>query len=198
MIKKNSKFTYGPIHLHKQIILIQAQPLEVQNVVKPVVQRNAYFAHTSVLLCAMLESSEKNVRCKAVKMIKETRESPPKVQKMKVLKGVRKFSVPALNWNPSNWWEIIDWKTVKIYEPSILTKLDSDTLNAAKLSPFSFPKFPLHSQSVERSVVLVTEAASKVVGEERRHQHILSIIEARKIRKPNSTKSDLRYNESVE
>ena len=198
LIKKESKFTHGPSHLYKQIILVQAQSLEVQTVVKPAMQRNAYLAHPSVILCAMLESSEKTVRCKAIKMIKEARERPPKIQKMKVLKGVRKFSIPALNWNPSSWWDIIDWKTVKIYEPSILKKLDSEKLNATKLEPFSFPKFPLHSQSVERSVKLVTEAASKVVGEERRHQHILSIIEARKIRKPNSTKSDLKYNENAE
>ena len=110
MIKKQSKFIYGPIHLHKQIILIQAQYLEDQNVVKPVVQWIAYFAHPSVILCAMLESCEKKKHCKAIKMIKEARvsPSPPKVQKMKVLKGVRKFFFPALNWNPRSWWDIED------------------------------------------------------------------------------------------
>ena len=142
----------------------------------------------------MLESSEKTVRCKAVDMIKKARENPPKVQKMKVLKGVRKFSVPSLNWNPSSQWDIIDLENVKIYEPSILEKLNADDLKTTESAPHLFPNFPLHSQSVERSVKLVTEASSKVVGEQRRHEHVLSIIEARKIRKPCSTKSDLRYN----
>ena len=194
LIKKESKFTNGPSHLFTLIKLVKGQSLEVQNAVKPAIQRNAYFAHPSIMLCAMLESPMKSVRCKAVERIKKVREKPPKVQKMKVLKGVRKFSIPNLNWNPSSQWDIIEWDSVKIYEPSILEKLNVDDLKAAESVPHSFPNFPLHSQSVERSVKLVTEASSKVVGEQRRHQHILSIIEARRIRKPCGTKSDLRYN----
>ena len=107
---------------------------------------------------------------------------------MKVLKGTRKFSIPALNWNP-----IIDWKSSRVYEASILAKIDADQLILAKSEPYCFPKFPLHSQSVERCVKLVTEASSKVVGEARRHQHILSVIEARKIRKSCDTKRDYSY-----
>ena len=190
LIKKKSKFTFGPSHLFTQITLLKSQPLEVQNVVKPTVQRNAYFAHPSTVLCAMLESPEQDIRCRAVKIIQEGRKNPPKVQKMKVLKGTRKFSIPALNWNPSSWCDIIDWKSSKVYEASILAKIDADQLILAKSEPYCFPKFPLHSQSVERCVKLVTEASSKVVGEARRHQHILSVIEARKIRKSCDTKRD--------
>lgn len=193
LIKKRSKFTFGPSHLFTQITLINTQSCEVQNVVKPTVQRNAYFAHPSTLLCAMLESPEQDIRCMAVKIIQEARKNPPKVQRMKILKGNRKFSIPALNWNPSRWCDIIDWKSTKVYEASILAKLDADQLIFAKSEPFCFPKFPLHSQSVERCVKLVTEASSKVVGEARRHQHILSVMEARKIRKSCDTKRDYSY-----
>ena len=115
---------------------------------------------------------------------------------MKVLKGIRKFSIPALDWNAKNWSNIIDWKSVKLYEPFILAKLDTNQLDLLKSEPFCFPDFPVHSQSVERCVKLVTEAATKVVGESRRHQHILSVIEARKIRKSCDTKSDYIYNKT--
>ena len=61
--------------------------------------------------------------------------------------------------------------------------------------PHGFPNFALHYQSVERCVKLVTEASNKVVGEERRHQHILSVleVETRKIRKACDTKRDFSY-----
>ena len=57
-----------------------------------------------------------------------------------------------------------------------------------------FPSFPLHTQSVERAVKLVTEAASHVCGEEKRHGYILSVIESRRIRKPFDTKLDYNVN----
>ena len=190
LIKRKSKFTFGPSHLFTQMTLIKSQSLEVQNVVKPAVQRNAYFAHPSTLLCSMLESPEKSIRCRAVKTIQSARKNPPKIQRMKVLKGVRKFSIPALNWNANNWIDIIDWKAVKVHEPSIIAKLTSDQLVLAKSEPYIFPNFPLHSQSVERGVLLVTEAGTKVVGEARRHKHILSVFEARKARKHCDTKKD--------
>ena len=47
-------------------------------------------------------------------------------------------------------------------EPEIMRKLSIDTLEAACDDPLCFPRFPCHSQSVERAVKLVIEAASKV------------------------------------
>ena len=57
------------------------------------------------------------------------------------------------------------------------------------------PLLPSAHTEVERAVKLVTEAASKVCGEERRHSHILSVVEARRIRKPFDNKRD--YNVSL-
>lgn len=41
-------------------------PTETQNVVKPVMQSNGFFPHTSILLCNMLESEPEKVTRKAV------------------------------------------------------------------------------------------------------------------------------------
>ena len=56
--------------------------------------------------------------------------------------------------------------------------------------PFCFPKYPVHSQSVERAVKLVSEASSKVSGGEKRHTRILSAVSSRKSRKALGTKKD--------
>ena len=192
-IKAESKFTHGPIHLHKQMTLIRSQSLDTQAVVKPAVQRNAYFAHSSTLLCSMLESTDMRVRVKAVQLIKQVRLKPPKQPRIKALQGIRKYSIPPLQWQTKKWSEIIDWKSQTVQECSILSSLGIEDLDNAITMPLSFPSYPLHSQSVERCVKLVSEAATKVVGGEKRHQHILSVVESRRMRKASDTKRDFKY-----
>jgi hypothetical protein len=55
LIKRKSRFIHGPSHLFTQITLLKSQTMEVQNVVGLIVQRNAYLAHPSTLLCAREE-----------------------------------------------------------------------------------------------------------------------------------------------
>ena len=77
---------------------------------------------------------------------------------------------------------------MQVFEPRILSQIDTEMLDQALTSPLNFPDFPCHSQSVERAVKLVTEAASTVCGGDRRHFHIVSVIAARKARKPFESK----------
>ena len=192
-IKCHAKFTFGPANLFHQMCLTNSQPLEAQSVVKRVVQRNAFFADPGVLLCSMLESDQQEVRTKAVNIIKAARSKPPKPPRAKALRKIRKFKVPALNWSAEAWWEIIDWSQVQVAEPSILSRIGTDMLDQAVSNPITFPGFPCHSQSVERAVKLVTEAASKVCGPDRRHNHIVSVIASRKARKPFKSKKHYKY-----
>ena len=60
-------------------------------------------------------------------------------------------------------------------------------------TPKLFPHFPCHTQSVERAVKLVTEAAAKVEGEDRRHGEILATVESRKSRKNFNSKKEYKY-----
>ena len=194
-IKSQSKFTNGPMHLFKLMTLIKSQSWETQEVVMPAVQRNAYYAHPSTMLCSMLESEDMRVRTKAVKLLQRARERPVKKPRMKILNGVRRFTIPTLQWGAKKWVDIIDWnsKNSTIYEPTILSRLNNEELNAAIISPIIMPQFPVHSQSVERGVKLVTEAACKVVGGAKRHQHILSIIESRDMRVACDSKKNFKY-----
>ena len=58
--------------------LVINQPQEIQDIVKPVIQRNAYFADPSLLLCGMLESENDSVRQMAVNKIQLVRSKQPK------------------------------------------------------------------------------------------------------------------------
>jgi hypothetical protein len=51
-----------------------------------------------------------------------------------------------------------------MYEPLITEEISIDKLKAVLDSPFTFPKLPLHSTSVERAVRLVTNASSQVIS----------------------------------
>ena len=195
MIKSKWKFTYGPLHLFSMMKLINTQSKEVQSVVKSVVQRNAFYAEPGVMVCSMLESEEESIRRFAVNTIREHREKPLKISKSKVLQGVRKHTIPVLRWNATSWDQIIDWSKSEFHEPFILSKLDIAKIEECYASPFTFPKYPVHSQSVERAVKLVTEASFKVAGEERRHTSILSVISSRKSRKAFDTKKDYAVSE---
>ena len=76
-IKCKPKFTAGPSHLFNKIKLIRdTQSLEVQHIVKKHIQRNAYLSEPGVMLLSMLESQEKEIRVKAMKIIQKNRSRP--------------------------------------------------------------------------------------------------------------------------
>lgn len=162
LLKKKPLFTDGPAALFTTMQLINKQPYSVRTVVKPVVQHNGWAAEPGTMLCAMLAAEERDIREKAVMMIKRIRVKPPKKPRKRVLQGIRKLEVPTLQWNATTWDQIIDWDKLVVHEPHILERLSLEQLEAAVDTAIEFPKFPLHSQSVERAVKLVTEASSQV------------------------------------
>ena len=182
-IKSNPKFTNGPKHLFKLMQLVENIPSPDKDIAKRAVQRNAFFADPAVILTAMLESEEFVEREFAVKILSELREKPEKKPKMKLLRGIRKATVPDLNWAASKWTEIIDWDKVKLrQEPRILARLTAEQLQGALAAPLVFPDFPCHSQSVERTVKVVTEVTQQIFGEENQRDRIESILNCRKSR----------------
>ena len=126
-IKSHSHFTADPSNLFMQMRRAVKLPQEDQSIIRPVVQRNAYFAHPSTMLCAGLASEESSVRRKEVNLIRDIRKKPPKPPRAKVLKKVRKYKIPPLQWDSEHWWDIIDWKTTVVHQPAILSKMsDAD------------------------------------------------------------------------
>jgi hypothetical protein len=162
ILKKASSFTEAPLALFTWMKLVEKQPEGVQLIVKPVVQHNAWAAEPGYMLCAMLAAPELSVRKRAVELIRTLRKKPQKKPRMKLLQGIRKLMVPPLQWSAESWVDIINWKKATVSEPYILERLTLQQVEEALVKPLELPKFPLHSQSVERAVKLVTEASSQV------------------------------------
>ena len=91
---------------------------------------------------------------------------------MKIKKRLNK--IPEINFNASNWWELINIDQKGVCEPPTTTDYSSEQLKHALKTGemLQLPVFPSHSQSVERAVKLTSEAAEMVYGQEARHKHI--------------------------
>ena len=193
-IKSNWHFTSDPSNLFLQMRRVVKLPIEAQSIAKPVVQRNAFFAHPSTMLCAGLASCEASIRIKAVETLRKFRSKPQKPPRSKVLNNIRKFVIPPLQWEATDWWNIINWDEITtMQQPQILSNLSDEEIESAITKPIQFPKFPCHTQSVERAVKLVTTVASEVEGQDARHGQILSIMASRNSRKDFATKKKYDY-----
>ena len=137
-------------------------------------------------------------RRKAVQIIQMSRNKLMKRPKARVLKGLRKFQVPPLDWDAEVWWEMINWDNVTVAEPELLRRIFLVEFEKVEFSPMSFPMFSCHSQTVERCVKLVTEASSKVCGQENRHKRILTVMANRAARKPFESKNQYQYSDLTE
>ena len=187
-IRSQNNFVNGPKLIFRKIELVKTQSEIVQNIVKPVIQRNSYFAEPGIILCSWLLSENQNLRTKALEIVKTAKEKPV-TSKLRILKGIRQLKIPPLNWNASDWTEIVDLSRLKLSLPSIITELTVEDLENIQLTPRVFPRFPLHSTSVERAVRLVSEASGQVCGSAARHKHILAKLKARKLMPAYDTKS---------
>ncbi|KAG7172168.1 hypothetical protein Hamer_G031223, partial [Homarus americanus] len=75
--------------------------------------------------------------------------------------------IPPINVNATKLSELVDL-SLEVLEPPLTTSLTSQELRNLKETPMQVPKWPSHTQSVERCVKMVTEAAGYVYSHERR------------------------------
>ena len=75
---------------------------------------------------------------------------------------------PKLNLNATTLKTLITWKIAECDEPVFTCKMTKEELNECLDRPFKGQIFSIHTQSTERCVKIVTEAAASVVGSERR------------------------------
>ena len=76
--------------------------------------------------------------------------------------------MPVINYEAKDYTELINWQSCNVTEPQLtvnISDVDIIAFVASKESPLiDFPKFPCHTQAVERCVKLVTEASAAVCG----------------------------------
>lgn len=185
-IKCNPYCINGPEHVFSTIKCVKQVSEESATIVKRYISRNAYFAHSENLLLAMLADSSRDKRQKAVHKILQSRKEASRN------KVVRVFKVPSLNYDADDWTDVINWDEADICEPPLTHKLSNDEIRNFEEEPFKVPKYPLHTQSVERCIRLVTEAAASVYGLEARDGFVKVGIHARQRTRWTDTKMDLK------
>ena len=174
-IKVSSSSENGAHHVFNTIDLTRKLNNDVKDIVFPVTQRNAFYAHPENLLFCMINDKSSVIRELGWRRIKKARE-------LNKGKTVRMFHVPKLNFEATSYTDLISWQTVHITEPPITRHVDDKELDILIQSKEKkqFPSFPCHTQAVERCVKLVTEASFSVCGQKSRDGFIRSRIESRK------------------
>lgn len=171
-IRIHSSCVHGAGNFLHSLQLLRALPQDVQNVIQPVVQRNAYWAHPEAVLLAMSADQDPQVRARAVQAIQRCREQPPSPE-------LRDFKLPSVNFAASDITQLFDWRATRITEPPLTMSLDDAAIERIRDAPLAVSAYPVHTVAVERAVKVVTEAAIAVVGEEQRHGYICSRLRHR-------------------
>ena len=161
----------GPNHVLTELRILKTLPAKVRGIVTPYVRTGAWFSHSECCLVTLLASKEKEDRKFAVEKIMKIR-GENEFGDM----SVRPRKTPRLNLNSTKLQSLIPWKIDECHEPVFTCKLTKDELREFLDTPFQVPKFSIHTQSTERCVKMVTEAAGSIFGQERRDGFIRSRI----------------------
>ena len=138
-------------------------------IVKKNISGNAFCLLPENFLYAMVLSEEEHVRIKGLETILHIRDA--------VMEREPAKKIPDINWEASHWSNLIDLSAPDgLWEPTTTRIMSRDEIVAhmeAKTTPKLTP-LPGHSQSVERSMKLVSKASRTVYGLDNRHKSILT------------------------
>ena len=199
MIKKDNRLQSQAAYMHFQILQIQKQPADVSTPALSTIQFSGWGLLPENMLYCMVASEDLLVREAGLQRVIAIRQQPQEevVQgkgkgKGRKSKRITQLSQAAIDFEALNWWEIVDLAAPGVEEcPMTLELSDAELDYSLKHgTPLNIPKnLPAHSQSVERSVKLVTEASERVFGFEQRHKHINAILLSRVARPTFDSKS---------
>lgn len=173
-IKASPHVKDAPKHLLGMIKRSSYLPEHLQIVVRNVIQRNGFFAHSENILLAMLQDERRRIRELALRRILRAREKKHNF-------NIRIFEVPKLNFDAEEYFSLINWSDECLSEPPITQNLKDDEIKdmIKTGSIMKIPNFPCHSQAVERHIKLVTDASVSVCGEKARDGFIRSRLKSR-------------------
>ena len=149
-----------------------------------------FFGHPENVLLAMATDSRPHVRELALRRILKAKVSDKG-------KSVRHFMVPQINFKAQDYTEVCNWSATKITCPPLLSGLTEEEIkhhikSKEILDTSQIVNLPCHTQAVERSVKLVTEAASKVCGSDSRDGFIRATLQSRAVMPSFGTKADFK------
>ena len=181
-----SLFISGPKLILFQLKSLLDQNKIVRDIVDPCIQRSSYYAHSEMIIHNLHCSPLRGERKFAVQKIKTIRSKYSKEDG-----SSRKRKIPSINFNATSVKQLIDWKNEEIFEPPLSMDLVTEDLQKIIDEPMKVPKWPVHGQSIERCVKMVTEASQKVFTFEKRDGYIKSQIIHRSILAKNDSKNDM-------
>ena len=189
-IKVKHSWIEGPNHILFQLKQLRCQNKTVIDIVKPTVQRSSWYAFSEAILQTMLCSDNTEERKFAVDKIIQLRgEGDEEIQLGN--SSVRPRKTPIVNTDAESLAEMIDWSKT-IFEPTLTCQLTTAEVRKIVDEPMLVPQWPCHSQSIERCVKQVTEAAGKVFTHEKRDGYIRAQEASRKLMASNQSKQDLK------
>ncbi|GBM96812.1 hypothetical protein AVEN_261922-1 [Araneus ventricosus] len=131
----------------------------------------------------MLVNEREHNRELGYRRILKARQTVPKK------KTVRYFVPQKINFQASDYIEIINWNYCVVYPPPMLRDLSEDDIKSL-INSDTTPFRP--TQTVERCFKLVTEASNKVCGHEARNGYIRATLKSRSVMSNFSKKSDFK------
>lgn len=179
-VKCKPSISDGARHLWKMISFSRFLDEKARMVIDPVIRRNAWFSHPENLLLSFITDVHPNIRQLGWRRILKARTNS-------TMKSPRRFCVPQnLKLDASSYTDMIDWSECILTEPPVTKHLSKEEIKH-NIQMSAFPEetsnimcYPSHTQSVERMVKLVTEAASFVCGSDARHGFVLATLKSRK------------------
>ena len=176
-IKVQHHIVYGARHLLTLLRLWRQQDPAVQGATKHYVKIEAWWAHSEPLLLTMLSSDDASDRTFAISKILSIRGSAEIGSS-----SIRYYDKPkSVNMMATSCKELISWDEEQLSEPVFTASLSTSELRSLEDAPLRPPRYSIHTQSCERAVKCVTEAAKEVCGWERRHRLILTRCKHRKM-----------------
>lgn len=117
-IKYRYSCAYGSIHFSKFILYSKYLLNNLLNIVKKVIEENAYFTHPENVLIAMIFDKQSNIRHLAYKTILSARENADCID------DVEPFILPRINFDCNDYVNMIDWNSVHLAEPAFTLSHD--------------------------------------------------------------------------
>lgn len=118
-IKMHPSCIYG-IHIFKSIRLCGYLPNDLKNTAYKTIQRNAYFGHPENIILCMMWDERKHIRQLAYHRILKARAVADQ--------NIRVFQIPDLNFEATEYYDIVDCQTVLWTEPPITMRFTNQEL----------------------------------------------------------------------
>ena len=139
-------------------------PVKDLALIEKYIKSSAWNAHSEAILLSLLVASEEDRRFAIDKIMLIRKDSPNQGD----TRPRFRHNPASLNLKARTLQEMIEWDKEVLHEPYLTCSMNEEELEAVVLNGLEVPYFPVHGQAFERSVKLVTEAASAVAGWEKR------------------------------